>query len=407
MTSDGLNTLTYDAENRVVANVQAGATSNYTLDGNSLRVKKVSGGTTTVYIFSGTKVLAEYDNGAAPASPTREYIYSGSTLVAKIEGTATNYFHPDHLSTRVVTDSSANSVRTFGHYPFGETWYETGTASKWKFTTYERDAESGNDYAMFRTSVSRLGRFSSPDPIGGSILNPQSLNRYTYVVSDPIDMTDPSGLSACVAPLLDENGNVQACYDFLLFSRGWGGGAGGGGARGIHPPLWDDPPGGGGESFADCVKKDGNYFSLQNGLRAVTGGRLGNGFVSSALLGNSVSGAIDFVQSFGKHEPGTAVSVATGEAVSRGAGPAATAAASRVPNVAFSVTAAATVSVQTPTASTSLSLAARISGVLPTGTLARAGARLLSGTLSAVSHVKDPLDATVALFSSVVCGIGR
>ncbi len=193
MTSDGLNTLTYDAENRVVTNAQAGVTSNYTFDGNSLRVKKVSGGTTTVYIFSGTKVIAEYDNGAAAASPTREYIYSGSQLVANVEAGAANYFHPDHLSAGAVTDSSANSVRTSGHYPFGETWYETGTTSKWQFTSYERDSESGNDYAVMRYHINRLGRFSSPDPIAGSLGNPQTLNRYAYARNNPVNMVDPMG----------------------------------------------------------------------------------------------------------------------------------------------------------------------------------------------------------------------
>jgi hypothetical protein len=39
-----------------------------------------------VYVFSGTKVVAEYENGAAPSSPTREYIYAGSQLLATLEG---------------------------------------------------------------------------------------------------------------------------------------------------------------------------------------------------------------------------------------------------------------------------------------------------------------------------------
>jgi RHS repeat-associated protein len=85
-------------------------------------------------------------------------------------------------------------VHTYGHYPFGETWYETGTADKWKFTTYERDSESNLDYAMFRYDSSRLGRFMTPDPIAGSMLDPQSLNRYAYVLNDPTDLVDPLGL---------------------------------------------------------------------------------------------------------------------------------------------------------------------------------------------------------------------
>ncbi len=170
----------------------SGTTDSY--DGNGLRVKKVLGSTTTVYVFSGSKVVAEYDNGAAPASPTREYIYSGGALVAKIEGSATNYFHQDHLSNRVVTDSTGTVVEQKGHYPFGESWYEGGTPNKLKFTSYERDAESGNDYAVFRYHVNRLGRFNSPDLIAGAVTDPQTLNRYAYTRSDPANLVDPLGL---------------------------------------------------------------------------------------------------------------------------------------------------------------------------------------------------------------------
>lgn len=59
-------------------------------------------------------------------------------------------------------------------YPFGENWYYTDPANKMKFTSYERDEESGLDYAMFRYHNSRLGRFMSPDPIHGRrCLHPQ------------------------------------------------------------------------------------------------------------------------------------------------------------------------------------------------------------------------------------------
>jgi len=192
-------TYKYDAENRLVDFQGGGAL--YSYDGASLRVKKVSGGTTTVYVFSGSKVIAEYVNGAAPDSPTREYLYSGSQLLAKIEAGASQYYHQDHLSVRVITDTNGTKVGERGHFPFGDAqpWYETGTNTKWKFTTYERDAESLNDYAVARYHINRLGRFASPDPIAGSIADPQSLNRYSYVRNDPINMIDPLGLEGfCV-----------------------------------------------------------------------------------------------------------------------------------------------------------------------------------------------------------------
>jgi len=192
-----------DAENRMVAFNTTAATYTYV---GAARVKKVAGATTTVYVFSGSKVIAEYVGGAL----SKEYVYSGSTLLATIAaGGATTYHHSDHLSTRLETDSTAATTRTFGQFPFGETWYETGTASKWKFTSYERDSESGNDYAIFRSYQNRIGRFSSPDPLAGSVANPQSLNRYAYVANDPVNLVDPLGLLMAIAPMRCDDGTTR------------------------------------------------------------------------------------------------------------------------------------------------------------------------------------------------------
>jgi hypothetical protein len=46
---------------------------------------------------------------------------------------------------------------------------------------------------MARYYVNRLGRFSGPDPMAGSMIKPQSLNRYSYVANDPINYQDASG----------------------------------------------------------------------------------------------------------------------------------------------------------------------------------------------------------------------
>jgi len=196
---------------------------------SSLRMSlthEITGGTTTVYIFSGTKVISEYENGTAVGSPTREYIYSGTQLLATMEGSAVKYYHQDHLSNRVITDANSSVVEQKGHLPFGETWY--GGGDKWKFTTYERDAESGNDYAIFRSYVNRLGRFSSPDPLAGSTTDPQSLNRYSYALNDPSNGTDPLGLFIGIPPEIPD-----IWWLLLMF--------GGGGGR--YAPLLDGSEG--------------------------------------------------------------------------------------------------------------------------------------------------------------------
>lgn len=239
MTEDGSsNTYVYDAENRMVSFTSGSTTHNYYYDGNNQRVKKDS----TVYIYSVNKVIAEYPSGGAASTPNTEYMYSGSGLLQTIVGSTVTYHHPDHLSNRVDTNSSGTSIRTFGHLPFGDVWYEPAGTDKWKFTSYERDSESGLDYAINRYHSSQIGRFASPDLLAGNIGNPQSLNRYAYSLNDPVNLSDPLGLDPGDFTL---SRTVWAPY----FPEGIGGG---GGDRIIAP---DVEQGGGGNSAPAPVKK--------------------------------------------------------------------------------------------------------------------------------------------------------
>jgi len=59
---------------------------------------------------------------------------------------------------------------------------------------YEYDSEMGNYYATARYHNPRLGRLMSPDPLAGDLGDPQSLNRYAYVLNNPETFIDPLGL---------------------------------------------------------------------------------------------------------------------------------------------------------------------------------------------------------------------
>jgi len=60
----------------------------------------------------------------------------------------------------------------------------------------ERDAETGLDYFGARYLSSAQGRWTSPDPTYLSVnaFNPQSWNRYSYVLNNPLLYVDPMGL---------------------------------------------------------------------------------------------------------------------------------------------------------------------------------------------------------------------
>ena len=109
------------------------------------------------------------------------------------------YFFADHLgSSRVVTNATGDIVEDSDFYPFGgERVITDSLDNNYKFTSKERDAESGLDYFGARYYGSSMGRFSSPDPKGISLrhlLNPQKLNKYSYVLNNPLGFVDPNGL---------------------------------------------------------------------------------------------------------------------------------------------------------------------------------------------------------------------
>jgi len=73
-----------------------------------------------------------------------------------------------------------------------------------KFTSKERDAETGIDFFGARYMSSAQGRFSSVDPALESeyLETPQSWNRYSYVYNQPLTLTDPDGRCPQCLPAL-------------------------------------------------------------------------------------------------------------------------------------------------------------------------------------------------------------
>lgn len=173
---------------------------------------------------------------------------NGASFVVTDSSTTydTYYYFQDALGTaRVITASDGTVCYDADLYPYGgERVYNSNCEPTQVFTSYERDGESGNDYASARYYTSLNGRFLSPDPVEGDPSDPQTLNRYAYVRNNPANLIDPTGLdSECD----DCEPSTWWGYD-----PGWGEGDGGG-DDGWHNPAvpYNPPPNANGGPFTD------------------------------------------------------------------------------------------------------------------------------------------------------------
>lgn len=165
----------------------------YFYDGEGKRVKKITNLETVIFIYDGLgKPVAEYSTKEPPQNPTTSY-------------TATDQLG----SPRVITNAKGEVVSRRDFQPFGEEapldstyrtanlkYGTTGDGVRQKYTSYQRDEETLLDFAEARMYENRHARFTAVDPLlaSGKSANPQTFNRYVYVLNCPLVFVDPTGL---------------------------------------------------------------------------------------------------------------------------------------------------------------------------------------------------------------------
>src|SRR5437899_3822325 len=200
----------FDAENRLI---WSSGGDEYIYDGGGNRVVKCTsssqnnscptGSAGTLYWWgSSGNVLGE---SGLSGRNLEEYIFFDGARIARrdVATNAVHYYFADHLgSATAVTNASGTSVdESLDYYPYGAvapTSADT-VSQNYKFNGKERDSESGLDNFGARYNASNIGRFMSPDPENAGAINgdPQSWNAYSYVLNNPVNLTDPSGRVFC------------------------------------------------------------------------------------------------------------------------------------------------------------------------------------------------------------------
>ncbi|MGH9511887.1 MAG: RHS repeat-associated core domain-containing protein, partial [Terriglobales bacterium] len=127
-----------------------------------------------------------------PGGATAEYLSWGLS----------HYRHADWLgSTRLESSTTHAILQDTAYAPFGEPYSElSGGNGEISFTGQNKDTDWLNYDFMYREQDPRAGRWISPDPAGlGAVdpTNPQTWNRYAYVMNNPLLYIDPDGTTGC------------------------------------------------------------------------------------------------------------------------------------------------------------------------------------------------------------------
>lgn len=197
LTKDNLNTYTWDAYGNMLSVDAVSAT----YDAFGHVVEQYNGSAYTQILYSPVGKTALMSG----TTLTKAFVYlpGGGTAIYNSSGLA-YYRHPDWLGSSRLTSTQAprGLYSSQAYAPFGEqyTTYPTTGSLDPSYTGQNSDtAQSLYDFTFRRQSMSQ-GRWISPDPAGlaaADMTNPQSWNRYAYVLGNPLNMIDPFGLDPC------------------------------------------------------------------------------------------------------------------------------------------------------------------------------------------------------------------
>jgi RHS repeat-associated protein len=202
LTTQGASAYGYDAENRLKTRSASGGTVSYTYDGNGTMVKRTNAdGTWTVYI--GGVYEKSFTAGGAVTGSRKYYGALGRTIAVRDVpaggGAGTlSYLLADHLGSTVeALDTAGNTIAgsEIKYWPYGGT--RTGGVPQTD-KLYTRQQQEPGDAALglynykARFYSTTLGRFVSADNRPAE-KGSNGLNRYSYVVGNPLSFVDPSG----------------------------------------------------------------------------------------------------------------------------------------------------------------------------------------------------------------------
>jgi RHS repeat-associated protein len=166
----------------------------YGYNEGGIRTRKTEGDVTTTYLVdshnpTGYAQVLEETTGGTIAT----YIIGDDVIAQHTAADGFEYLLYDgHGSTRQLVDSAGNIVDSYGYDAYG-VQTSGGSETSLRYCGEQYDSSLSQYYLRARYYDQSNGRFTSLDPYSGNTSDPQSLHKYTYCHSDPMNRLDPTG----------------------------------------------------------------------------------------------------------------------------------------------------------------------------------------------------------------------
>jgi RHS repeat-associated protein len=171
---------------------------NNTYSGDGSRVEQTLGSSSSiVYTYEGRANNILFEKNLTSSIVTKNY-YANGLLLGEIVGSSAYYLLDDALGSirDVTTATPVSTVFSTDYQPYGQTYglSESLSIFNFEYTHKPYDTSTGFYYYGARYYNPSISRFITEDSIQYSnILDPLSLNRYSYVENNPESRIDPSG----------------------------------------------------------------------------------------------------------------------------------------------------------------------------------------------------------------------